>query len=355
MKPLNMICRIGPASVCLAFALTQTSCRLPLTEVLSGMQRDSLIGYLSKTHEERLLAAEQHRSVQPTRPLTDMVATRSDQPTRLPVVIRGGLPVGVKVPGRAGFVYSPHTDTRKLVDVSDFPAGSEVLCPYTMRPFRTPMAEESRREHPMVVNTILPLRAAPSRIVAPRSTSKVEDKSTRTIDAGDTGGNPGLVISDVPYGKRVPDKKNLVYSPFAKKSQVVNVEGLAAGTKVRCPYTGKLFLVPPAAGTEIASKKPQKPKPEPKKVDKKPEGPAREPKPAAEKKETAPTKPATPEAARKKEISPVPSAPTAKWAKGKPGYVVSPYGNFLVEVKGKPAGAVERCPFSGKLFRVPSQ
>ena len=38
---------------------------------------------------------------------------------------------------------------------------------------------------------------------------------------------------------------NMVNSPFAGKTQLVDVSGMSAGQTVKCPYTGKLFKVPP--------------------------------------------------------------------------------------------------------------
>jgi hypothetical protein len=62
-------------------------------------------------------------------------------------------------------------------------------------------------------------------------------------------GAPGQGEAGIPVGRRVPGKPNYVYSPFALSNQVVDVEGYAPGTKVKCPYTGKIFAVP-AAGSE---------------------------------------------------------------------------------------------------------
>ena len=48
--------------------------------------------------------------------------------------------------------------------------------------------------------------------------------------------------SDLPYAKPAPDKPGYVTSPY--HTGYVYVKGFPRGTKVRCPYTGKLFLVP---------------------------------------------------------------------------------------------------------------
>lgn len=49
----------------------------------------------------------------------------------------------------------------------------------------------------------------------------------------------------LPYGTAVPGRMNMVNSPFAGKTQLVDVSGMSAGQTVKCPYTGKLFKVPP--------------------------------------------------------------------------------------------------------------
>ena len=49
---------------------------------------------------------------------------------------------------------------------------------------------------------------------------------------------------DLPYGIAIPGKKGFVYSPFAENKQQVDVTDIPTGTKVKCPYTGKVFRVP---------------------------------------------------------------------------------------------------------------
>ena len=53
------------------------------------------------------------------------------------------------------------------------------------------------------------------------------------------------VTENLPYGTAVPGRMNMVNSPHAGKTQLVDVSGMSAGQTVKCPYTGKLFKVPP--------------------------------------------------------------------------------------------------------------
>lgn len=47
-----------------------------------------------------------------------------------------------------------------------------------------------------------------------------------------------------PAGKKVSGKDGLVRSPYAPHAGLVDVSGMSSGSQVKCPYTGKIFLVP---------------------------------------------------------------------------------------------------------------
>jgi hypothetical protein len=47
-----------------------------------------------------------------------------------------------------------------------------------------------------------------------------------------------------PIAERVPGKSGLVMSPFDPEARYVDVTGYASGTKVKDPWTEKIFIVP---------------------------------------------------------------------------------------------------------------
>lgn len=79
-------------------------------------------------------------------------------------------------------------------------------------------------------------------------------------------------VSDLPYGSSVPGRPNMVTSPYAGKTQLVDVSGMTAGQTVKCPYTGKLFKVPSSQQAANTAEPGLEPKvnSEPKAEDKKP-------------------------------------------------------------------------------------
>jgi len=59
-------------------------------------------------------------------------------PTPQPVALVHDLPYGTPVPGKPGFVTSPHSPNAGYVDVRGFPPGTEVKDPYSGKVFLVP-------------------------------------------------------------------------------------------------------------------------------------------------------------------------------------------------------------------------
>lgn len=51
--------------------------------------------------------------------------------------------------------------------------------------------------------------------------------------------------SHLPYGLLIPGRPGFINSPFAAKHQLINIAGMSAGMAVKCPFSGKLFRIPP--------------------------------------------------------------------------------------------------------------
>jgi len=49
---------------------------------------------------------------------------------------------------------------------------------------------------------------------------------------------------EYPMGEKIAGKTGLVKSPYARYAGEVDVKGIPSGTQVKCPYTGKIFIVP---------------------------------------------------------------------------------------------------------------
>lgn len=176
-------------------------------------------------------------------------------------------------------------------------------------------------------------------------------------------------IATAPYATPVPSRPGYVYSPHAKGNRVVDVRDFSPGEEVRCPFTMQAFLVPNLT-QNIARQQPANPKPVAQMVSTapstlselsipaSPEMTPSQPKPEKkEKKDTAREEP-KPRPEPKKEVAPaeIPAdLPFGSRVTGRPGFVYSPYAekNQLVDVAGIAPGVEVKCPYTGRLFRVP--
>lgn len=82
---------------------------------------------------------------------------------------------------------------------------------------------------------------------APTATEPPKEAATPPAPSGSATPSapaPAPAATELPYGVPVPGKKGFVYSPYDKSAGFVDVRDIGPGTKVRCPYTGKIFRVP---------------------------------------------------------------------------------------------------------------
>jgi hypothetical protein len=89
------------------------------------------------------------------------------------------------------------------------------------------------------------------RVEGERGQSRTSGATSRTT-RGETAQSSSSVASSrasasstaFPTGKLVPGKPGYVFSPFDKEGRYVDVSGFPSGTKVKDPWTDKIFLVP---------------------------------------------------------------------------------------------------------------
>lgn len=159
------------------------------------------------------------------------------------------MPVAQAVPDLPGYVRTPFTNPPRLVDVRGMSAGSKVVCPYTQRPFLVPGSVTASSSN-NIAATRPKAPAAPERPqatapVTPNSNVAAMTKPAPSAPAVAPTPPPTPAVAELPYGTSIAGRPGFVNSPFAAKHQLVDVTGLPVGMEVKCPYTGKLFRVPP--------------------------------------------------------------------------------------------------------------
>jgi hypothetical protein len=79
----------------------------------------------------------------------------------------------------------------------------------------------------------------PPRTTPPVAYNETTQPEPRTSPPGQTSST-----SVFPTAKAVPDKPGYVFSPFDSSGRYVDVSGYTPGTKVKDPWTDKIFVVP---------------------------------------------------------------------------------------------------------------
>ena len=79
-----------------------------------------------------------------------------------------------------------------------------------------------------------------------RSGETTVDSRRKTTESSTSAPSlqPSAPSPAFPTGKLVPGKPGYVFSPFDKEGRYVDVSGFPSGTKVKDPWTDKIFLVP---------------------------------------------------------------------------------------------------------------
>jgi hypothetical protein len=111
---------------------------------------------------------------------------------------------------------------------------------YNPRPSRPPSSHPSPR-------TTIPLEEPSGPPQIGNTTAPQPDSAPKTSGPASS---PAKTAADLPFGTPVPGRANMVNSPYAGQTQLVDVSGMGPGQTVKCPYTGKLFKVPSAQQAE---------------------------------------------------------------------------------------------------------
>jgi uncharacterized Zn-finger protein len=243
--------RLATASLA---ALMLASCALPPRQAWQEIQSRGLITYYMNKESRPLgataptSAVAQNRIAPVQAPLPVVGPDRPATPP--PAMLNAStMPVAQAVPDLPGYVRTPFTNPPRLVDVRGMSAGSKVVCPYTQRPFLVPGSVSASNN---LANNRPKPQAAPER---PRTTpvDANTNVAAMTKPAPSAPSTPPAVTPstaaaaapELPYGSPIAGRPGFVNSPFAAKHQLVDVTGLPVGMEVKCPYTGKLFRVPP--------------------------------------------------------------------------------------------------------------
>jgi hypothetical protein len=302
--------KIAAIAGTVAAVALSSSCTLPPEQAWRKIRTDGLIAYWSYELDAQRAYAPLHRTLPdvplpprrtPVTPSLQLAQTGQNHISPPPQsflherfgAAEYGAPLTAQsIPALPGFVRSPYTNPPRLVDVKGALPGSTMICPYTQRPFIVPSdfgsgsssavatvtpSKPAPASNPNEVSGPRPSRSAnigtapkvtitgnqpaapapsPSVASAPESaTNKPAPKPTtpnigpaKSFSSGPTPpavGSASKAAQDIPFGTPIAGRPGFVNSPYAAKYQLVDVTGLPAGMEVKCPYTGKLFRVPP--------------------------------------------------------------------------------------------------------------
>lgn len=303
------------ALLSVASTVALSSCALPPREAWRMIQDEGLIAYIKYEIDTPTYGAPPVSSPASATPASPTKATPGRGTSADMVLAQRNLletlqnnessqPLtAFNVPALPGYVRSPYTNPPRLVDVRGVPSGTTMVCPYTHRKFVVPGAA-----------------ATPGTVVAQENRVQAPERSMPAPSVKEE--SPRVVLNDKPTPPPAPSK------PVQQKQMT--------------PSTPSLASTPTAPSTSPAKESPIKPTP-----------------PSSPTVATNPVKPSSPVVTAPPPPAPKPvqEIPYGEAIPGRPGFVNSPYAakHQLVDVTGLPAGMEVKCPYTGKLFRVPMQ
>jgi len=125
-----------------------------------------------------------------------------------------------------------HSNEPTMVGTTDA-IESDVTQPGHPAPWKVASAPQPRRKADTTSSQKATKTTPP---VAYSETTQPEPRPSSPVQASST--------SAFPTAKAVPDKPGYVFSPFDSSGRYVDVSGYTPGTKVKDPWTDKIFVVP---------------------------------------------------------------------------------------------------------------
>jgi hypothetical protein len=111
-------------------------------------------------------------------------------------------------------------------------------------PIAEPEVPSSRRQQPRIESDRV---SSPPSTAAPRVARKEPTQATRSTEAKTKPSSSSPASSgqaEFPTAKSVPGKPGYVISPFDSSGRYVDTSGYTSGSKVKDPWTNKIFIVP---------------------------------------------------------------------------------------------------------------
>lgn len=132
------------------------------------------------------------------------------------------------------YALGRHSSEPTMVGTTDV-VESDVAHPG--RPFATTQPASASQPRPKAETTTSQKRARRTPPVAYSETTQPQPRTSSPAQASSTP-------AAFPTAKAVPDKPGYVFSPFDSSGRYVDVSGYTPGTKVKDPWTDKIFIVP---------------------------------------------------------------------------------------------------------------